>query len=99
MPIDVTVTVKKNGTYTTAVADTIKNNVEQYINALDIGYDVLVTGILTAVAASITNVAQPEFSLQEITIGKDAGSLSTADIDILYNEVASVGTVTVTEVS
>ena len=99
VPIDVTVTVKKNGTYTTAVADTIKNNVEQYINALDIGYDVLVTGILTAVAASITNVAQPEFSLQEITIGKDAGSLSTADIDILYNEVASVGTVTVTEVS
>lgn len=99
VPIDVTVTVKKNGTYTTAIADTIKNNVEQYINALDIGYDVLVTGILTAVAASITNVAQPEFSLQGITIGKDAGSLSTADIDILYNEVASVGTVTVTEVS
>ena len=99
VPIDVTVTVKKNGTYTTAIADTIKNNVEQYINALDIGYDVLVTGILTAIAASITNVAQPEFSLQGITIGKDAGSLSTADIDILYNEVASVGTVTVTEVS
>ncbi|WP_288947446.1 baseplate J/gp47 family protein [uncultured Megasphaera sp.] len=99
VPIDVTVTVKKNGTYTTAIADTIKNNVEQYINALDIGYDVLVTGILTAVAASITNVAQPEFSLQGITIGKDAGSLSMADIDILYNEVASVGTVTVTEVS
>ena len=99
VPIDVTVTIKKNGTYTTAIADTIKNNVEQYINALDIGYDVLVTGILTAVAASITNVAQPEFSLQGITIGKDAGSLSTADIDILYNEVASVGTVTVTEVS
>lgn len=99
VPIDVTVTVKKNGTYTTAIADTIKNNVEQYINALDIGYDVLVTGILTAVVASITNVAQPEFSLQGITIGKDAGSLSTADIDILYNEVASVGTVTVTEVS
>lgn len=99
VPIDVTVTVKKNGTYTTAIADTIKNNVEQYINALDIGYDVLVTGILTVVAASITNVAQPEFSLQGITIGKDAGSLSMADIDILYNEVASVGTVTVTEVS
>lgn len=99
VPIDVTVTVKKNGTYTTTVADTIKNNIEQYIGALDIGYDVLVTGILTAVAASITNVAQPEFSLQGITIGKDAGSLSTADIDILYNEVASVGTVTVTEVS
>ena len=99
VPIDVTVTVKKNGTYTTAVVGTIKNNVEQYINALDIGYDVLVTGILTAVAASITNVAQPEFSLQGITIGKAAGGLSTADIDILYNEVASVGTVTITEVS
>lgn len=99
VPIDVTVTVKKNGTYTTTVADTIKNNIEQYIGALDIGYDVLVTGILTAVAASISNVAQPEFSLQEITIGKEAGSLSTADIDILYNEVASAGTVTVTEVS
>ncbi|WP_301962268.1 baseplate J/gp47 family protein [uncultured Megasphaera sp.] len=99
VPINVTVTVKKNGTYTTAVVGTIKNNVEQYINALDIGYDVLVTGILTAVAASITNVAQPEFSLQGITIGKAAGGLSTADIDILYNEVASVGTVTITEVS
>lgn len=99
VPIDVTVTVKKNGTYTTAVADTIKNNVEQYINALDIGDDVPITGILTAVAASIINVAKPEFSLQGITIGKVSGGLSTEDIDILYNEVAAVGTITITEVS
>ena len=99
VPINVTVTVKKNGTYTTAVADTIKNNVEQYISALDIGDDVPITGILTAVAASIANVAKPEFSLQGIAIGKATGGLSTADIDILYNEVASVGIVTITEVS
>lgn len=99
VPIDVTVSLKKNATYTTSIDETIKANVEQYINTLDIGYDVSVTGVLTAVAASISDITKPEFSLQGITIGKSASSLSAADIDILFNEVASVGTITITEVS
>ena len=97
--VDVNITIKGNSTYTTAVSDTIKQNIESYIKELDIGYDVLVTGVLTAVTASIADVAKPEFSLRGITINKTGNPPTTSDIDILFNEAASVGTVTITEES
>lgn len=95
--IDVNVRLKPGKSYTTVVADTLKSNIENYINSLDIGYDVTVTGILTAVSAAITNAALPGFTLSGITINKDGETAATGDVAIAYNEVASVGNITITE--
>lgn len=97
--IDVTVSVKGKATYTTAVADTIRNDVREYIEGLDIGNDVSVMGLLTAVTAAVSNPTQPSFALRSIMVGKQDDPLGVTDIDILFNEAASVGNITVNEVS
>ena len=94
-----TVTVKPGIAYTTAILDVIKGNIENYIDELDIGVDVSATGILTAITAAIANPAQPSFSLASISIGETGGTMGTVDVPIDWNAVASVGTVSVTEVT
>ncbi len=70
-----------------------------YIEGLDIGNDVSVMGLLTAVTDAVSNPAQPSFALQGLVVGKQDGTLGVSDIDILFNEAASVGNITVNEVS
>lgn len=97
VPINVNVKLKTGKSYTTSVADTLKSNIEKYINSLDIGYNVTVTGMLTAVSAAITNAALPSFSLSGIAISKDGETAGITDVAIAYNEVASVGSIVITE--
>jgi uncharacterized phage protein gp47/JayE len=96
--IDVTVTVSAGIGYSSAILDVIKENIEAYIEALDIGVDVSSTGILTAITAAIENPAQPSFSLVSISLGETGGTMGILDVPIDWNAVASVGTVSVTEV-
>lgn len=96
--IDVDIKIKPATGYTTIIYDAIKSNVENYIKALEIGDDVTVTGMLTAISAAISNASRPSFILQEITLNKTGSTAGTADIAIAYNEAAQVGTVTITEV-
>ena len=97
--IDVTVTVSAGIGYSSAILDVIKENIEAYIEALDIGVDVSSTGILTAIPAAIENPAQPSFSLASISLGETGGTMGIVDVPIDWNAVASVGTVSVTEVT
>lgn len=97
--IDVTVTVSAGIGYSSAILDVIKENIEAYIEALDIGVDVSSTGILTAITAAIENPAQPSFSLASISLGETGGTMGIVDVPIDWNAVASVGTVSVTEVT
>jgi uncharacterized phage protein gp47/JayE len=97
--IDVTVGIKKNTGYATNTKENVKKNIESYINKLDIGYNVSMTGLLTAVTGSVMQLAQPEFSLKEITANKHGASPGVVDITIAFNEVAKVGTITVNEVT
>lgn len=99
VPIDVTVGIKKNIGYATNTKENVKKNIESYINKLDIGYNVSMTGLLTAVTGSVMQLDRPEFSLKEITANKDGTSPGVVDITIAFNEVAKVGTITVNEVT
>lgn len=96
--IDVNVSIRANAGYTTSVNDDIKSSVENYITNLDIGYDVTIMGILTAITSVVKNMAIPEFSVQTITLSRDEQLAASNDIDIAFNEVAAVGKITVFEV-
>ena len=97
--INVTVTVRGMAGFTTAVLDTIKSNIEEYIDDLDIGVDVSYTGILTGIIAAIDSPKQPSFALVSLTLGAAGGSEGSTDVPIAWNAVADVGTVSVTEVT
>lgn len=94
IPIDVNIKVKPNYGYTTVNTNAIKNNVIEYINNLDIGYAVSITGVLSAITDTIEDPKRPVFSLKGLEIGKE-NNLDTADIEIAFNEVASIGTVNI----
>jgi hypothetical protein len=85
--------------YSSEILSTIQANIEAYIEGLDIGVDVSATGILTAVTAAIENPARPSFSLGSITLGEEGQTPGIIDVPIAWNAAASVGTVTVTEVT
>ena len=97
--IDVTVTVRQGTGYTNDLLTQIKDSIETYILSLSIGGDVPVTGILTAIASVVENPKQPAFLLSTLTIGEAGETQGNTDIAIPYNAVASVGTVSVTEVT
>lgn len=97
VPININVQLKPGKSYTSSVAATLKSNIDKYINSLDIGYNVTITGILTAVSAAVTNATLPNFSLSGITINKEGETPGVMDVAIAYNEVASVGGIVITE--
>ena len=98
-PIDVTITVRQGTGYTAELLTSIQEAIEAYIQSLSIGDDVYITGLLTAVSSVISNPKQPEFLLATLTAGENGGSQGTADVVIPYDGLASVGTVSVTEVT
>lgn len=97
VPININVLLKPGKSYTSSVAATLKSNIDKYIKSLDIGYNVTITGILTAVSAAVTNATLPNFSLSGITINKEGETPGVMDVAIAYNEVASVGSIVITE--
>lgn len=97
--IDVTVTVTPGTGFTAAILDTIKSNIQSYLTGLDIGVDVSYTGVLTGVIAAVDNPKHPSFSLTSLTLGASGESQGTGDVHIAWDAVASVGTISVTEVT
>ncbi|MBR2216400.1 MAG: baseplate J/gp47 family protein [Selenomonadaceae bacterium] len=96
--VDVAVTVKRGTGYTTDLLDIIKTNIETYINSLSVGDDVPITGILTAITAAVVLPTNPAFRLASLTIAKAGESPGLTDIEIVYDALAEVGNITVTEV-
>lgn len=95
MEIAVKVTVNRCAGYTTLVEENIKRNIASYIGRLGIGANVTTTGVLTAIAAAVDDALQPSFALQSVQIGRADGVLGIANVDIPYNAIAKIGTVTV----
>lgn len=98
VPISAVISIKPNDAYTTVSADSIVEKVTEYINSLDIGYDVSITGVLSAITSAIADTTKPAFSLKGLKIGK-SDNLDINDIEIAFNEVASVDDIQVVEVA
>lgn len=93
--INVKVSLTKGTGYSSAVGDTIKTNIENFIESLDIGNAVTSLGIYSAITAAITDTKSPCFSLNSMVMGVEGGTMGIADIPIAFNAVASVGAVSV----
>jgi uncharacterized phage protein gp47/JayE len=91
IPAYVRVSVKQRVGFVDTYADEIKQQVSDFINALNIGEDVSVS-LLQATAQAVTpNLRAPVFTLSPTTpilIGTDAGNLLEADIEIDFNAAA-----------
>lgn len=97
--IDVTITIRQGTGYTTDLLNSIQEAVEAYLLSLSIGDDVYLTGIITAITSVVENPKQPAFLLATLTMGETGSSQGTTDVVIPYDGVASVGTISVTEVT
>ena len=90
VPIYVRVTLTPYAGFVTPTAETIAQAIHDYIAALDIGAAVL-PSVLNGIAVGCNeNAAKPTFGVASLQIGKSAGALSGSDIQLAYNEAASI---------
>ena len=87
---------------TSAHLAAIQTAIEDYLDALQIGEDLTISGLYGAAMATMTNLYQPVFSIRALRAGTSPSPIGTSDIAIAFNEVTQAETspesVTVIEV-
>ncbi|KLR18560.1 baseplate J/gp47 family protein [Enterobacter bugandensis] len=90
VPIFGHITLKAFTGYTSQIGVQIQQAVADYINGLTIGDDVLLSRIYSPANLGIVSGGNARYyDIQELLIGKSAGSVAAANIIIAYNESAS----------
>ncbi|MGS2677736.1 baseplate J/gp47 family protein [Citrobacter freundii] len=90
VPIFGHITLKAFTGYTSQIGVQIQQAVADYINGLTIGDSVLLSRIYSPANLGVVSGGSARYyDIQELLIGKSAGSLAAANIDIAYNESAS----------
>ncbi|WP_297428620.1 baseplate J/gp47 family protein [Clostridium sp.] len=85
--IDVTINIKALNGYTTATTDSIKENLQTYLNSLEIGNDMEISSLWGAALQAMPSLANPMFSITSLTAARHEESLGTDSIPISFNEV------------
>lgn len=83
-----TVTIKATPTYLNAVGDEIKQRIADYINALAIGKDVVITRVLAEAIMGEGGVVDTSYQLESIKLGTSASNQAIATIPIAWNDDA-----------
>ncbi|ELC7788733.1 baseplate J/gp47 family protein [Escherichia coli] len=90
VPIYGHITLKAFTGYTSQIGVQIQQAVSDYINGLTIGDDVLLSRIYSPANLGVVSGGNARYyDIQELLIGKSAGSLAATNIIIAYNESAS----------
>lgn len=90
VPIFGHITLKAFTGYTSQIGVQIQQAVADYINGLTIGDDVLLSRIYSPANLGVVSGGNARYyDIQELLIGKSAGSVAAANIIIAYNESAS----------
>ncbi|WP_425655547.1 baseplate J/gp47 family protein [Enterobacter roggenkampii] len=90
VPIYGHITLKAFTGYTSQIGIQIQQAVADYINGLTIGDDVLLSRIYSPANLGVVSGGNARYyDIQELLIGKSAGSVAAANIIIAYNESAS----------
>lgn len=96
--INVEINIKKMVGYTDEIKHHIENCVEEYLQSLDIGNDVVVSSVWAAALSVLTTLARPSFSVQQVNIARNGEELKVSDIITSYKEVTQVGIISIKEV-
>lgn len=83
----VQVTLTTRAGFTHRIADTMAQNIMDYLNALDIGIDLTVSALYVPAQAATPDIHAPLFSIQELLIGTADTGLSRDDMMIAFNQV------------
>jgi uncharacterized phage protein gp47/JayE len=96
--VDVSVEITARPGYLSTTGEAIKTNLAAYLNALDIGDDVLLSKLYSPINSAEPDSAKRTFDVTSLEIARHGESVAPANIAILFNEVASgdVGNITVT---
>ena len=90
VPIFGHITLKAFTGYTSQIGVQIQQAVADYINGLTIGDDVLLSRIYSPANLGVVSGGNARYyDIQELLIGKSAGSVAASNIIIAYNESAS----------
>ena len=90
VPIYGHITLKAFLGYTSQIGVQIQQAVADYINGLTIGNSVLLSRIYSPANLGVVSGGSARYyDIQELLIGKSAGTVAAANIDIAYNESAS----------
>jgi hypothetical protein len=93
VPIYVAITIHVFAGYTSLIGDQIKAAIADYINSLKIGDDVLLSRVYSPANLGVVSGGNSRYyDITSLQIGKTAGSVAAANIDIGYAEAASCST-------
>lgn len=97
--ITINLTIKALAGFSGSVTPLIQQSLVDFLNALEIGDDVIYSKLFVPANLDNTGYGQT-FNIQSMTIAKGAGTPGTADLTMAYNEVAlgSTAAITVTVV-
>lgn len=90
VPVYARIKLKVFTGYTSQIGQQIQQAISDYINSLTIGDSVLLSRIYSPANLGVVSGGNARYyDIQELTIGKSQGALSSSNIDIRYNESAS----------
>ncbi|HAJ6963113.1 TPA: hypothetical protein HNJ18_02710 [Escherichia coli] len=90
VPVYVSITLNVFTGYTSETGDQIREEIADYINALDIGDDVLLSRMYSpANIGVVSGGASRYYDIRTLLIGKSTESVSASNIDIAWNESAT----------
>jgi uncharacterized phage protein gp47/JayE len=87
VPIYVSIGIHKLVGYTTATATAIKAAIAAYLNSLQIGENLTISGLYGAALSVMPNLSIPIFSIYYVKAGIVPSPLGTTDISISFNSV------------
>ncbi|EGT5649332.1 baseplate J/gp47 family protein [Clostridium botulinum] len=85
--IDVTINIKPLNGYTTDTTESIKKNLQTYLNSMEIGANLSLSSLWGAALQAMPNLMDPMFSITGITAARVGEEQKAEDIELKFNEV------------
>lgn len=93
--IDVVVNVVPLNRYTMSAQMQIQENIESYLNNLDIGQTIYASSLFSPAIEAMPSLSNPEFNVSSIQVAIHGGAYGES-ILLAWNQCAQAGTITVT---
>lgn len=85
--IDVTINIKKLNSYTTETTESIKKNLQSYLNSMEIGANLSLSSLWGVALQAMPNLMDPMFSITSIIASRHGENQKNEDIELKFNEV------------